>query len=300
MVTPSAPTEPSGVALLPVSQPLDLAATLQSGQAFRWRPQGEAWSGFLGSEPVSLRQVAAGVEVRSADGARDAMLEALWRYLRLDDDLPAIYRRLRRDPLLVESVDRHSGLRILRQDPWECLVAFICSTQSNLPRISRTQEAIADALGSVTTLDGVVRSAFPTPEAVAGAGEERLRALGLGYRAAFVARTAEAVASGTVDLEALRSAPYADARVRLMALHGVGEKVADCVLLFSMEKLESFPIDRWVRRAVEERYFGGRTVPYATLASWAMETFGPAAGYAQQYMFYGRRLERRGGPPPGP
>ena len=286
--------------MLPVSQPLDLAATLQSGQAFRWRPQGEAWSGFIGGEPMALRQVAGGVEVRCADGTREAMPAALWRYLRLDDDLPAIYRRLGRDPLLAESVERHWGLRLLRQDPWECLVAFICSTQSNIPRIARTQEALADALGRTTTLDGIARNAFPTPEAVAGAGEDRLRRLGLGYRAAFVAGTAEAVARGGVDLDGLRSAPYDDARARLMALPGVGEKVADCVLLFSMEKLESFPIDRWVRRAVEERYFSGRTVPYATLASWARETFGPAAGYAQQYLFYGRRLGPRGGPPPGP
>ena len=292
--------QPVATALLPVSQPLDLAATLQSGQAFRWRPQGDAWSGFIGAELVALRQVAGGVEVRCADAARDTMAEALWRYLRLDDDLPGICRRLRRDPLLAESVDRHWGLRLLRQNPWECLVAFICSTQSNIPRIARTQEALADALGAQTTLDGIVRHAFPTPEAAAGAGEERLRGLGLGYRAAFVARTAEAVASGAVDLEALRSAPYADARARLMALHGVGEKVADCVLLFSMGKLESFPIDRWVRRAVEESYFNGRTVPYGTLAMWARETFGNVAGYAQQYLFYGRRLERRGGPPPGP
>jgi N-glycosylase/DNA lyase len=291
----------NGRLLLPVDQPLDLAATLQSGQAFRWRADGDAWSGFLGADLVALRQVDDGVEVRCLDRARSTILGRVARYLRMDDDLPAIYRRLRRDPHLAWSIEQHPGLRLLRQEPWECLIAFICSTQSNIPRISRIQEALADAMGTAATLDGVTRSAFPTPEALAGAGEERLRGLGLGYRAAFVARAAEVVATGRLRLDALAEASYQDARAALMSVHGVGEKVADCVLLFSMDRMESFPIDRWVRRAVEERYFGGRTMPLPVLASWARETFGPVAGYAQQYLFYGRRLGLpEGGPPPGP
>ena len=282
---------------LPVTQPLDLDATLESGQVFRWRRHGDGWSGFLGGDLVVLQSVEGGLEVRCSPASSGSVLDPVSRFLRLDDDLPQIHRRLAADPRLRGALERHAGLRLLRQDPWECLVAFICSTHSNIPRIMRVQEALAAAIGTPVRMDGLTRSRFPDAAALAEAGEARLRELGLGYRAAYVSRTAEVVASGGLDLLALRETPAAEARAALLGLHGVGDKVADCVLLFSMEKLESFPIDRWVRRAVEEWYLGGERRPYPALRAWASETFGELAGYAQQYLFYDRRPGGRGGPP---
>ncbi|MCH7565979.1 MAG: c-type cytochrome [Gemmatimonadetes bacterium] len=135
----------------------------------------------------------------------------------------------------------------------------------------------------------------PSPEALAEAGENRLVKLRLGYRAAYVARTARIVAEGGLSLLALREVGYQEAKSALLELPGVGEKVADCVLLFSLEKLEAFPVDVWVRRTLEERYLGGEKRPPKALAAWARDRFGRHGGYAQQYLFHRGRSEARRG-----
>ena len=276
-----------------VDQPLDLPLTLESGQAFRWHADAGVWSGFIEGRLLTLERDPAGLRV-THDSAHPGPERAVRDYFRLDDDLPAIYAQLCEDERLAAAVHRHWGLRILRQDPWECLIAFICSQNSNIPRIAKMQETLADTLGATATLGALARRAFPTPEALASAGETRLRELGLGYRASYVARTAEAVAAGGLDLLALRGAPYEDAKAALVELHGVGEKVADCVLLFALDQLDAAPIDRWVRRALEDWYLDGRRLSYRDLWAWTRKAFGPYAGYAQQYLFFRRRETARG------
>ncbi|MSQ12098.1 MAG: hypothetical protein EXR48_05360 [Dehalococcoidia bacterium] len=296
-----------------VGQPLDLARTLQSGQAFRWRPVavdgGEWWHGFLGDEPVLLQQRAqraskdVALDVRCRSGAEDEVVRRLRSYFRLGDDLPATYRRLRRDPHLADAVARLHGMRLLRQEPWECLVGFLCSGHNNVKRIMLMMERMADAYGTPAPLYGVARNAFPTPERLTKAGERALRGLRLGFRAAAVAHAAQAVAVGSFPLAALREWPYERAKAALVELPGVGEKIADCVLLCSLEKPEAFPVDRWVRRAVEEWYGvkpgmgrNGKPRKEATheeICAWARARFGRDAGYANQYLFQGRRTEER-------
>ena len=229
-------------------QPLDLATTLHSGQVFGWRWEKGWWNGVVGRHLVLLRRRSDGLEYRTSLRPAGALAPVLWRFFRLDDDLTAIQEELGRDPLVAEAIARHPGLRLLRQDPWECLTAFICSTHSNIPRIAGIMERLSVTYGRAVTMRGLTRHGRPGPEALAEAGEMRLRELGLGYRARYLAGSAAKVASGDVDLEALRAAPYAQAQEALRTLPGVGEKVADCVLLFSLDKLEAFPIDRWVRR----------------------------------------------------
>ena len=277
-----------------VDQPLDLPLTLESGQAFRWHDDGGVWSGFIEGRLLTLERDPAGLRVAHAPGSPPDAGRAVGDYFRLDDDLPAIYAQLCEDERLAAAVHRHWGLRILRQEPWECLIAFICSQNANIPRIGQMQATLADALGGTATLGGLARRTFPTPEALASAGEGRLRELGLGYRARYVAAAAETVAAGGIDLLALRAAPYEDAKAALLALPGVGEKVADCVLLFALDQLDAAPIDRWVRRALEDWYLDGRRLSYRDLWAWTREAFGPYAGYAQQYLFFRRRETARG------
>ena len=275
-----------------VDQPLDLPLTLESGQAFRWHDDGGVWSGFIEGRLLTLERDPNGLRV-TYHTAHPGPERVVRGYFRLDDDLPAIYARLCQDERLSAAVHRHWGLRILRQDPWECLIAFICSQNSNIPRIAKMQETLANTLGATATLGPLTRRAFPTPEALASAGEARLRELGLGYRARYVAGTSEVVAAGGLDLLALRAAPYEDAKAALVALPGVGEKVADCVLLFALDQLDAAPIDRWVRRALEDWYLDGRRLSYRDLWAWTREAFGPYAGYAQQYLFFRRRETAR-------
>jgi len=272
-------------------QPLDLAASLESGQAFRWRRHGQWFVGVIFDNIVQVRQTLFGVEFHSAPMVEEAMAPLLRHYLGLNDDLEAIYRHIVKDHHVADMVARYRGLRILHQEPWECLVAFICSANSNIPRISANVEAVAGHLGQPVSLNGYTRHTFPPPGRVAEAGEFSLRLLGLGFRAKYVAQAALMVAEGRISLEVLRDLPYDEAKERLMEVPGVGEKVADCVLLFSLDKLEAFPVDRWVQRAVEEWYFGGRELKEREVRQWARDYFGPYAGYAQQYLFHGRRLE---------
>ncbi len=292
--------------LIPFTGPLDLTATLESGQAFRWRRQEpdrsglEPWfSGVVFGNVVRVRRTPEGIEFHSAPDDESRVAPLLHDYMGLKDDLDAVYSSIGTDDRMRDAIDRYRGMRILRQEPWECLVSFICSANSNIRRISTNVEDLSDAFGAPVSLDGLRRSLFPTPERLAEAGETTLRGLGLGFRAKYVAQVATTVARGDVDLFPLREASYQEALEVLTSLPGVGDKVANCVLLFSLDKPEAIPVDVWVRRAIEEWYAappgdGGSPTP-KEIRPWAQRHFGGYAGYASQYLFHRRRLQGRSG-----
>ena len=299
---------------LPISQPFNLAESLESGQAHRWRKLPDGWySGVLGHSLFHLRQTPDGLEYRVAgaelkpsspictpsfprkgESSLPPGVERLLRaYFRLDDDIDAIYDDICRDRRVAAMVAAYPGLRILRQEPWECAVAFICSSTSNIPRIHQNMEAMSDSLGEPLELDGEVRHTFPSAEQLASAGEGHLRQLGLGFRAPYVIAAAQQVCDGALDLDNLIHQPYADAKARLMECHGIGAKIADCIAVFSLEKLQAFPVDVWVRRALAEWYFPmQKKPPDRAMVEWAQAYFGQYAGYSQQYLFHGRRNQK--------
>ena len=284
----------AGSFVLEVPPPLDLAATLESGQAHRWQKDGDVYWGVVYGSLLKVRQVPAGVEIFSTPELSTSSKAMLASYFRLEDDLSAIYEEINRDDRMDAMIRRYPGLRLLRQEPWECLTAFICSATSNIPRIAANMESMADAFGEPRSLHGRVRYSFPPAHKIAEAGEGALRELGLGFRAKYLASAAVQVAEGALDLEEVRRLPYWEARARLTELHGIGPKIADCVLVFSLDKLEAFPIDRWVSRAVQEWYLNGSKLSYDDIVHWAHGYFGRYAGYAQQYLFHGGRLGKVG------
>ena len=193
---------------------------------------------------------------------------------------------------------------MLRQEPWECLIAYILSANSNIETIHRNMERLSGEFGEPLALshpdpsgesDGAIRrNTFPKPVDLAEAGEAELRRLKLGFRAPYVHQAAIAVAEKRLDLDHLVTAPYPEAKGELMALKGIGDKIADCIALMSLEKMEAFPIDVWVRRALADWYFPGQKTPTnRVLLEWAQGYFGRYAGYANQYLFHGRRLRDR-------
>jgi N-glycosylase/DNA lyase len=285
---------------LVVDHPLDLEASLLGGQAHRWRKEEteeEAWfSGVVRGNFVRLRQLAADrVEFHASPWPEASCIPILQHYFRLDDNLAHIQKEISHDRRVAAMVGQYPGLRILRQEPWECLVAYICSANSNIQRIHQVMENIARSFGDPIELDGQVRYSFPTPIQLVEAGEMGLRQLGLGFRAPYVDRATREVVEGSLDLNALVRLPYLPAKERLMECYGIGSKIADCIAVFSLEKLEAFPIDVWVRRALGEWYFPGeKPPPDRELLVWAQGYFGQYAGYAQQYLFHGRRLQKRG------
>ena len=282
-------------------QPLDLEASLLGGQAHRWRREGEWYSGVLGGNLLLLRQDNSTVEFLSSPAEPRSLVPRIKDYLRLDDDLPGIYADITQDSNVDAQVRRYPGLRVLRQEPWECLVAYICSSNSSIETIHRNMDRLSDEFGEPLTLHHqdplnaevmkVRRNTFPKPVDLAEAGETELRRLKLGFRAPYVYQAAVAVLDGRLDLNHLVHAPYVEAKGELMELRGIGEKIADCIALMSLEKMEAFPIDVWVRRALADWYFPGEKTPTnRVLLEWAQGYFGRYAGYANQYLFHGRRL----------
>ena len=275
--------------ILPYDGPLDLHSTLLSGQAFRWRAADGWFRGVVSGRAVRLRARPEGVEVD--DGGDGEFTQQLRDYLSLDIDIESIYQAMSFDGRLRDSIERHRGMRVLRQDPWECLVSFICSSASNIPRITRNIESICESFGAPVDGTSSGLCSFPAPEALAVDGAaKRLRELGLGYRADYVAATARSVADGEVDLMSLRDAPYETALDALVSLDGVGDKVANCVMLFSLDKADAFPVDTWIDKAVREWYLEGVKLPRTKMRVWAMEHFRGYAGYANHYLFHDRRI----------
>ena len=278
---------------LQIDPPFDLTATLESGQAHRWRKDGGWYSGVVRGNFIKMRQSKVGVEFCSQPAPETSVVSILQRYFRLDDDLKSIYQEITQDQRVASMVEQYPGLRVLRQEPWECMVAFICSANSNIPRIHQVMEKMAEHYGEPISMNGEVRHAFPTPVQLVEAGELELRKLGLGFRAPYVDKATRRVVEKSLDLEQLIDLPYDEAKAALMECVGIGPKIADCILVFSLDKMEAFPIDVWIRRALGEWYFPGEKTPTnRVLEQWAHGHFGRYGGYSQQYLFHGRRLAK--------
>lgn len=283
---------------------LDLQATLESGQTFLWRrddgrayddadpTRGSAWYyTVVGADADGEGDV---VRVRQPEGTDLLEWEAttdadrlLAERLRLDDDLPAIFAELPDDPLLSAARDAYRGLRIVDDPFFPCLVSFICSAQMRVGRIHGMQTALAREFGETVSVDGDDYHAFPAPDRLARTTEAELRELGLGYRAPYVKRTAELVAAGEATVDDVRGLDYEAAREAMQAFVGVGEKVADCVLLFSLGYLEAVPLDTWIQQAIAEHYPHCEKGSYAeTSRAIRAEFGGEYAGYAQTYVFH--------------
>ncbi len=297
---------------LPIDQPFDLALSLTMGQAFRWRSLGDGWfSGVLGENLVHIRQTKYGVEYRvgGPDGERpadDKDDELLRRYFREDDDIEAIYADISRDPVVARLVEKYWGMRVLRQEPWECSVSYICAGNAGIDGIKRNVEKIAAQSQRVVCLDNDVRYIFSTAEQVVRVGLPALRDLRLGLkRADSVLSAAQQVCNGTLNLDSLSSMDTSsiDAARRLDACPGIGPKIANCIALMSLDKLDAFAVDVWVLRALEHWNYQQKGCPavgknskgkyrfydsiHWRLINWAQAYFGKYTGYAGQYLFHG-------------
>ncbi len=240
-----------------------LAATLECGQAFRWRREADGWYvGVVAGQRMRVRQVGDVLE-----GDVDC------HYFALDRSLRKIVATFPPEPSLQAAVRRHWGLRVLRQEPWETLASFIASSSKQITQIRHIVELLAQRFGE-PLWNGAC--CFPSASTIARTTETALRACKLGFRAPYLLAAARAVDSGRLDLDGLRRMELARAREELLKLDGVGEKIANCVLLFSCGHDAAFPVDVWMKRALHRMK---RRVD-----------FGPYAGWAQQYLFHAERV----------
>ncbi len=254
---------------------VSLDPTLGCGQAHRWIKKGDAWEGVLGDEIITLEQRDDGFECSGTDD-EGMILD----YFRADDDLRTIYEECSgSDPYVGYLAKRCPGLRLLRQDPWECMATYLLATNANVKRIGCMVENVCKEFGR--DLGG--RYSFPTPKEIID-GESRISNCRLGYREQRFVELAHRVYDGEIDPYALRKMDYRGCVDSLLTIKGVGPKVADCIALFSMDHLEAFPIDARIERVMEERY--GQKGSYKCVSEYARERFGRYAGYAQELLYH--------------
>ncbi len=284
----------AGVArdLVEVAAPeFDLDATLGCGQVFHWVRESAGWLGTIGDRALYVEQrgesvfVSAGVEEMAA------------RYFALDHPLGEICATFPSDPAMTEAARFCRGMRIVRQPAWECLATFITSSMKQVAHIAQISHTLRRRFGVRLESGGRALFAYPPAAALARLNEADLRACALGFRAKNLLGAARLIAEGTVDLTKIAELEDAAARYELCRLPGVGEKVANCALLFGFERLQAFPIDVWIERVLRELYFKRkRKVTAARLREFSAEYFGPYGGYAQQYLFHhARKTWPRGG-----
>ena len=275
-------------------QSFDPVVSINSGQTFLWEKRGDSWYGIHGERVMKFSQTGGRVEFTSfpEDKSCDQKM------FRLGDDAKAIFGEISRDSLVRRLVKAYPGLRLMRQEPHQCIFSFVCASNTNIPMIRRMLYSMTRKFGRSAKVDRMEFFTFPSAADINRASIDELRACGLGYRAKAIKAAAGAIATGQLDFDVLAGASYEEAKKELLQVYGVGNKIADCVLLFSLEKLDAFPIDVWIARALAGNYkwlhrkkFGDKITPhqYEQLSGSARNYFGRYAGYAQQYLYYHMR-----------
>ena len=284
-----------------LTHPYNLKETLHSGQAFRWETinsveiQSPVWhQGIINNHQVRLAQSNTHIHLWATKKYTPTEISFVISYLRIDDDLEKIYSEITKDKYMESALKKYPGLHILNQSPWETLITFICSANNNIPRIRQLVLLMSINFGQKITDDFGSFNLFPTSTELHNAGEKALREIGLGFRAKYVSAAAELDVSNIINVDDLVDKNYQESLDQLTNIPGVGDKIANCILLFSLNKLEAFPVDVWIKRVLREIYIDdNEMIPDTQIRSWAQEKFGQYSGYANQYLFHNRRLLER-------
>lgn len=264
------------------NESIDLGLTLiESAQCFSWTKVADRYGAVIGGEPVWLEL--RGGEVHAEGGT----VERLRDYLDLDRDYGAIAREYAHIPVAQKAIELYPGMRVLNQDPWPTLVTFIISANNNVARIRKLCDSLAACCGDVFDAGEAVLYGLPSAEELAGCTEEQLRAIGMGYRAPYLIKTARMVCEG-FPLGDLCRMEYPEAHARLTELAGVGDKVADCVLLFGCRHASAFPVDTWVEKLLKS-WFGVEAKGRKRMLDASRAMLGEHAGLLQQFLFHAAR-----------
>jgi len=206
----------------------------------------------------------------------------LIHFFRLDEDLDSILKDIDQDPAIHEAIQKYRGLRLIRQDPWECLVSFLCSSAKAIPHIRSMIETFCKSSGKKILWGNYLGYEFPEPRCIES--PHQLGSVRAGFRTSYLMKANQCIDRG--QLLGLKGLPYEDARQTLMRFSGVGKKIADCTLLYSLDFLEAFPIDTWIKKGLQKVYFEGKRVGEKAMEDFVSNHFGPLAGYAQLYLYH--------------
>ena len=257
----------------------------ECGQCFRWNKEEDgSYTGVVFGKILNVKMEDDCIIFSNT--SIDDFNDIWFKYFDLERDYGKIKNKLSKDPILKEAVAFGGGIRILNQDPFEVLISFIISANNGIPRIKKSIELICERYGDyIGEYNGKSYYSFPTPEALSKVTTEELRECSVGFRDKYIFSAANRVANGEIDIYNLKALSTNEAREVLMRFPGVGPKVSDCIMLFSMEKHDAFPIDVWVKRIMEYFYLKEDT-SLKKIQAFGQEKFKKLAGFAQQYLFY--------------
>ena len=266
---------------------IDIDNSINSGQVFLWERHGTNWYGIDGQDILKINQ----------NGAIKSILNSKTNFFRKNDNIQEIIKSISKDKTVKKAVKKYEGLRIFKQEPFQCMISFIISSNSNIQKIKNSLEKITKKFGKKITIENKDFFLFPQPEKIAKASIDEIKACGVGYRAPFIKEAAKMVVSKKINFEYLEKCDYQEAKKNICLVPGIGNKVADCIMLFSLNKLEAFPLDTWIIKILEKYYSNEfkietKTITikqYDMLHEKIVNYFGPYCGYAQQFLF---KMER--------
>ena len=266
---------------------IDIDNSINSGQVFLWEKDGKDWYGLNGQDILKINK----------NGAIKSIRNSKTEFFRNNDNIHEIIKSISRDKTVKKAVKEYEGLRIFKQDPFQCMISFIISSNSNIQKIKSSLEKITRKFGTKVKIEDKEFFVFPKPEKIGNASINEIKACGVGYRASFVKEAAKMVTLKKIDFEYLKKCDYNEAKKNICSVPGIGNKVADCIMLFSLNKLEAFPLDTWMIKILEKYYskefkIETKTITqkqYELLHEKIVNHFGPYCGYAQQFLF---KMER--------
>ena len=266
---------------------IDIDNSINSGQVFLWQKNKNNWYGIDGQNILEINQEN---KIKSISNVKTS-------FFRKNDDIEKIIKSISKDKIIKKAVRKYGGLRIFNQDPFQCMISFIISSNSNIPKIKNSLEKISEKFGKKVTFKEHEFFLFPQPEKIAKSSINEIKSCGVGYRAPFIKEAAKMVISKKIDFENLKNSDYKEAKKNLRLIPGIGNKVADCIMLFSLNKLDAFPLDTWMIKILEKYYskefqIETKTITekqYQILHEKIVDYFGPYCGYAQQFLF---KMER--------
>ena len=266
---------------------IDIDNSINSGQVFLWEKNGNDWYGINGQDILKINK----------NGIIKSLLNSKTNFFRKNDNMQEIIKSISKDEIVKKSVKQYVGLRIFKQDPFQCMISFIISSNSNIQKIKSSLEKISKKFGTKVKIQNKEFFLFPKPEKLANASIEEIKKCGVGYRAPFIKQASKMIVLKKINFKYLEKCDYQEAKKKICVIPGIGNKVADCILLFSLNKLEAFPLDTWMIKILEKYYSNQFNIEtktitekqYQILHEKIVNYFGPYCGYAQQFLF---KMER--------
>ena len=266
---------------------IDIDNSINSGQVFLWEKDGTDWYGVNGQDILKINK----------NGIIKSVLNSKTNFLRKNDNIQEIIESISKDKTVKKAIKKYEGLKIFRQDPFQCMISFIISSNSNIQKIKNSLEKITEKFGTQVKIQNKEFFLFPKPEKIANASIDEIKTCGVGYRAPFIKEAAKMVVLKKIDFKYLEKCNYHEAKKNICLVPGIGNKVADCIMLFSLNKLDAFPLDTWMIKILEKYYskefkIETKTITqkqYDILHEKIINYFGPYCGYAQQFLF---KMER--------